>query len=499
MQISHYFVSKVGKVRNANEDACGYEKTVNGDVFVVCDGMGGHVGGAMASQLGVKSIMEFFNRVLYDNVILSIDRAFQFANEQIFAHTLEEPALKGMGTTIALLLIRGDDCYIGHIGDSRIYLKTDDELHRITKDHSFVQQLVDQKIITDDQAKSHPKKNQILKALGHSVDVQGTICQKPLRVKAGDVFLLCTDGLNGMISDNYISRYINFADLQESGKALYNAAMDNRGADNITLFLVRIDESSHTGSSDFISLNPATSPKTDYFLDNTKRIKKKQSKEKRLALVLLPFLLAFALVITYLDDISSFFKHNKSTSVDSATASNDAIVKEDLKNKDNKSTSIDSATASNDAIVKEDLKNKDLKEIKNLVSQKRKVKNISNGYTFKTKDNKRIELVITDGRLEDVKEIVTDSSNSSQNDDANPDKQNKNDNNPTYQLQEASTIQDLIPKLKKLDNILSEEEILKLNSANLNKLTGPDKLAFDSEKKIPKGFKLKYKIKKKRL
>lgn len=294
MKVNSFSLSEVGKVRKANEDAYSNAVTPNGTVFVVCDGMGGHVGGATASTLAAKSIIEYFEKEVYDNVILAIDKAFQFANEQIFAFAQAEPTLQGMGTTAAVLVIKGDDCYIGHVGDSRIYLKTDSVLHRLTKDHSYVQGLVDSGVITDDEAETHPKRNQILKALGHSLEVQGTVSATPIRVKAGDVFLLCSDGLNGMIPDDFISKSIDFNDLTESGGRLYEGAMDNRGADNITVVLVGVIESNHTGNSVFVSCNPRSNHATMSFGDKDDRFsttsnfkpKKKNSKLQALILTL---------------------------------------------------------------------------------------------------------------------------------------------------------------------------------------------------------------------
>lgn len=265
MKVRHELLSEVGKVRKANEDSYGYDNTINGSVYVVCDGMGGHVGGAVASQLAVKSILEYFQRERYENLIQAIDRSFQFANEQVFAHTIADPSLKGMGTTAVVLIIQDDDCFIGHVGDSRIYLKTEGKLHRLTRDHSFVQALVDNGTITDEEAEHHPKKNQILKALGHSPEVTGTVCKEALKVQAGDMFLLCSDGLNGMINDKIIESEMEFPDLPGSARRLYQQAMDSRGADNITVVLVAVDESNRRGPSKFESFNPKQNRDTLYF------------------------------------------------------------------------------------------------------------------------------------------------------------------------------------------------------------------------------------------
>ena len=159
MKYRNHSITNVGKVRKANEDNYGDTMTPNGHLFVVCDGMGGHVGGAKASSIAVSSIIEYFMRQEFSNVIQAIDRSLSFANEQIFANALSDPTLKGMGTTAVVLIISGNDCYVGHVGDSRIYLKSDNKLNRITKDHSFVQTLVDSGVISDDEAESHPNKN----------------------------------------------------------------------------------------------------------------------------------------------------------------------------------------------------------------------------------------------------------------------------------------------------------------------------------------------------
>jgi protein phosphatase len=250
MKFSYKDHTDKGAVRQANEDSLGVElDTINGSVFVVCDGMGGHVGGAMASSIAVKSIMDYFKLEFHENPFVALDDAFQFANTQIFAKTLEDPSLKGMGTTGVILLIRDEDIFIGHVGDSRIYIKSRGQLSRLTKDHSYVQQLVDQGIIQDEEAESHPQKNQILKALGHSEEVKPTICQQPIKAKKGDLFLLCSDGQCGMVVDRDMEELIDGDNIEASVENLYNVAMEHGGTDNITNILIKITESTNPTSS----------------------------------------------------------------------------------------------------------------------------------------------------------------------------------------------------------------------------------------------------------
>ena len=130
MNFDHSSLTDVGKVRKANEDNCGDRMTTNGYVFTVCDGMGGHVGGATASKIAIDSILNFFDNPV-QNIYVGINDALRYANTQVYNAALENPELKGMGTTATILLINSTDCYIGHVGDSRIYLKSAGKLNRM--------------------------------------------------------------------------------------------------------------------------------------------------------------------------------------------------------------------------------------------------------------------------------------------------------------------------------------------------------------------------------
>lgn len=266
----------VGNVRKAQEDSHDWAlKTPNGDVFVVCDGMGGHVGGAKASSLAVESIISYLKAEKYANPQTALDGALQFANMQILGFAAANPGYKGMGTTACIVLTQSDEAYIAHVGDSRIYLYLgkEKELHRITKDHSYVQTLVDKGLITDEQAEHHPNKNRILKALGVTSQLQPDFGK--VKPKNGDIFLICSDGLSGMIPDSTIEKVLGQnSTLEAKGELLINLAMQGEtvqpgGQDNCTLELIQIDNSPWQ-KSEFTSYNPLKSRR--------KRTKKSNSK-----------------------------------------------------------------------------------------------------------------------------------------------------------------------------------------------------------------------------
>ena len=252
----------IGNVRKAQEDSHDMKvMTPNGDLFVVCDGMGGHVGGAKASSIAVSSIIEYLNKEKYNNIPQALSDAIQFANMQIIGFASANPEFKGMGTTACILLLTEKEAYIAHVGDSRIYmyLGNEKELHRVTKDHSYVQTLVDAGQISDDEAEHHPNKNRILKALGIRSEMDPTIAV--VHPKNDDVFMICTDGLNGMICDKTIEQVLRQEiSIEQKGELLINLAMQGEngcpgGQDNCTVELIKIDNSPWS-KSEFTSYNP---------------------------------------------------------------------------------------------------------------------------------------------------------------------------------------------------------------------------------------------------
>lgn len=236
----------VGKKRAANEDNMYNDITQNGLVSVVCDGMGGHVGGATASKIAVTTIIENLNNVYYDDPRIAIGESIDRANRAIIQKTEEQPELVGMGSTCVLLIVRGGKVYIGHVGDSRIYLVRSKRIVQLTKDHSYVQMLVDHGDITKEQAEHHPRKNEITNALGIPNMSPATVAEDAIIPEAGDCFVLCSDGLSGMVSDDAICKVISRQvemNAQERVDKLVAMANENGGVDNITIQLVEFSVS----------------------------------------------------------------------------------------------------------------------------------------------------------------------------------------------------------------------------------------------------------------
>lgn len=302
----------IGNVRKAQEDSHDMAiMTPNGDVFVVCDGMGGHVGGAKASSIAVSSIIEYLKKEKYNDIPQALNEAIQYANMQIIGFASANPEFKGMGTTACIVVLQEKEAYIAHVGDSRIYLYLgkEQQLHRVTKDHSYVQTLVDKGEISDDDAEHHPNKNRILKALGIRPEMTPTV--NVVHPKNGDIFLICTDGLNGMICENTIEQAMKQdLPLEARGELLINLAMQGEpgypgGQDNCTLELIKIDNSPWQ-KSEFISFNPkpkvkpSSKPNTgDQRPKDPGTSKKTPSFSlKKLAFILVPLVLILVCALT---------------------------------------------------------------------------------------------------------------------------------------------------------------------------------------------------------
>ncbi|MEO1652331.1 MAG: Stp1/IreP family PP2C-type Ser/Thr phosphatase, partial [Bacteroidota bacterium] len=233
----------IGKVRSQNEDYMGYFDNQNGDFFVVCDGMGGHAGGAVAAQKAVETIREFFQNQYYSQPEEAIYQALQYANQQIYLQAQENIALRGMGTTCVLMMLRDGLIYYGHVGDSRLYLRTEYGIKRLTKDHSFVQALIEQGLITEEEAENHPRKNELLRALGTQSFVDVSVSESPLKAVKHEQYLLCTDGLTSLVSDQGIDEVLNKnLTVQEKALRLVDLANTLGGYDNTTVQLIQFTD-----------------------------------------------------------------------------------------------------------------------------------------------------------------------------------------------------------------------------------------------------------------
>jgi serine/threonine protein phosphatase PrpC len=239
---SAFSATHIGLKRSENQDAFGDASTRYGHVFVVCDGMGGHAGGVEASQLAVKTILDYLSNEIQDSVVQALHEAIVKANSNIYQTAQHNPELRGMGSTCVVVLLSPEgQAYLAHVGDSRVYGWQKGQLYHLTKDHSFVQLLVDQGEVSPEDAENHPNKNKILRALGAEEEVKPTISSKPLPLSAGMRFLLCSDGLNGMVSEADICKTVTGSQLdQQMADMLISQALNGGGKDNITLTLIDI-------------------------------------------------------------------------------------------------------------------------------------------------------------------------------------------------------------------------------------------------------------------
>jgi serine/threonine protein phosphatase PrpC len=231
----------VGIVRSGNED--NYLMMPDRAVFIVADGMGGHAAGEVASEMAVRIIARELGDLDDLDDVAAPDqsrRASREATAAIFDRTLTEHDKRGMGTTATTLAFLGRRYLIGQVGDSRAYLLRNDELYQLTKDHSYVQEQVDAGYLSPEEARTHPYSNVITRCVGANDDVAPDTYMGALR--PGDVFLLASDGLTGMIDDPQLHQILlSSTDPQHLVDALVAEANRLGGLDNITAIVVRVD------------------------------------------------------------------------------------------------------------------------------------------------------------------------------------------------------------------------------------------------------------------
>lgn len=230
-----------GCKRPSNEDWLVHFESPNGLVAVVCDGMGGHVGGQVASHTAVEAIQQFMMQKRNASPGELIIEAMNMANTAILNRAILQPELTGMGSTCVMLIVRNGKVYIGSVGDSRVYLIRNNNIRQLTVDQSYVQMLLDAGSITPEQAEHHPRKNEITNALGLNGMQPATVLPEAISPEAGDCFLLCSDGLSGMLSDREICKVVSRqSDMTQNERVeeLVLRAKRNGGLDNITCQIV---------------------------------------------------------------------------------------------------------------------------------------------------------------------------------------------------------------------------------------------------------------------
>jgi len=234
-----------GMVRDIYEDSYRIITGYSGipDTFIVADGMGGHNSGEVASKMAVDFVSNeilktpgmFSNK---DDILRCISDLMQKANSVVYESSLQNIENFGMGTTLIIAVACEDKLYIGHIGDSRVYLIRGDEMHKITTDHSYIEELIKTGSLTREEAQNHPKKHVITRALGCSEEI---IVDTYLSdIKDGDAFIICTDGLTNMLEEEEIKRIVkNIDDIDAVCEELVRKTNENGGMDNVTVIVIR--------------------------------------------------------------------------------------------------------------------------------------------------------------------------------------------------------------------------------------------------------------------
>jgi serine/threonine protein phosphatase PrpC len=230
----------VGQVRTANEDSCDlFERSDGTRLLIVADGMGGHQGGATASQTAVATISDLFLHDASNQIEALIHDAITTANKRIFAMAQSDPGLEGMGTTVvAFLLDSNRRGTVAHVGDSRAYRYRQGRLEALTVDHSVVAEMHRRGLISTDEAAVHPRRNEILRSVGVLAEVEVEVAE--VEVAPGDRFLLCSDGLTGVLSDEEIAAVVQVESPENAVEQLVQMANDRGGPDNITVQLLSI-------------------------------------------------------------------------------------------------------------------------------------------------------------------------------------------------------------------------------------------------------------------
>ena len=230
------FRTDVGKVRANNQDAPIVSEKLR--LYGVADGMGGHKGGEVASTSARDDLLRELDGKTPS--VAALSGAIEEVNRQIYHQQEHDDALTGMGTTLSVLWMSDNFVYIGHVGDSRVYLLRDGEFKQMTLDHSLVEQLVREGVLTEEEAQNHPMRNIITRAIGTDESVEVDVVVEERR--KGDLWLACSDGLHGLVDDRQMRDALRQYAPEKAADVLLKAALDAGGRDNVTLVIVHDGE-----------------------------------------------------------------------------------------------------------------------------------------------------------------------------------------------------------------------------------------------------------------
>lgn len=236
----------VGLVRSENQDFGTYttpeeekESHPGGRLLIVADGMGGHRGGATASRLAGETVKAQYLGSETGDIPLALRDALTRANSRIFHEAQTNPELRGMGTTTSVLAVRGDQGWLAHVGDSRIYQVRGEEIKQLTDDHSLVATMVREGLLTPGEAETHPRRNVLQRSMGVAEEVEIDV-RGPIDLREGDTFILCSDGLHGVVKEPELKE-IAAMPLDAAADEFLRRALERGAPDNVTVIVARVE------------------------------------------------------------------------------------------------------------------------------------------------------------------------------------------------------------------------------------------------------------------
>lgn len=233
-----YAGTDIGCVRSMNQDGYFCSSTPVGpfpNLFIVADGMGGHQAGDYASRYAIETFLDYIHHAKNGNLIRIVDEGISEANKRVLEKSFENEELSGMGTTMVVAYIENSQLYVANVGDSRLYL-LGEEINQVTEDHSYVAAMMRAGELTREEARNHPEKNIITRAIGVAWDVKADFFEVDLQ--PGDRILMCSDGLSNMVEDDTLYDILTSCRMEDSVNILIEEAKKNGGYDNITAIVI---------------------------------------------------------------------------------------------------------------------------------------------------------------------------------------------------------------------------------------------------------------------